>query len=99
MPQQTTVLYQLVQQVPWEQFAELSAEPAHAADIRSFTAKSHLVALIYAQLIGAASLREIELGIGELRLILRQPGRRLIERRLERAGIDQIGRASCRERV
>jgi hypothetical protein len=63
VPQQTTVLYQLVQQVPWEQFAELSAEPAHAADIRSFTAKSHLVALIYAQLIGAASLREIELGM------------------------------------
>jgi len=63
VPQQDTVLYQLLQQVPWEQFAELSAEPAHAAENRGFTAKSHLVALIFAQLIGAASLREIALGM------------------------------------
>jgi Transposase DDE domain/Domain of unknown function (DUF4372) len=60
VPQQDTVLYQLLQQVPWERFAELSAEPAHAAKVRSFTTKSHLVALIFAQLIGAASLEEIE---------------------------------------
>jgi DDE family transposase/uncharacterized protein DUF4372 len=60
---QNTVLYQLLQQVPWEQFAELSAEPAHAAKVRGFSAKSHLVALIYAQLIGAGSLDAIELGM------------------------------------
>jgi len=60
---QNTVLYQLLQQVPWEQFAELSAEPAHAAENRGFTPRSHLVTLIYAQLIGAASLREIALGM------------------------------------
>jgi transposase len=63
VPQQDTVLYQLLQQVPWKQFAELSADPAHAAEDRGFTPKSHLVALIYAQLIGAASLREIKLGM------------------------------------
>lgn len=63
MPQQDTVLYQLLQQVPWALFAELSAEPAHAAETRGFTPKSHLVALIYAQLIGAASLGDIELGM------------------------------------
>jgi transposase len=56
-------LYQLLQQVPWETFAELSAEPAHAFKNRGFTPKSHLVALIFAQLIGAASLGEIELGM------------------------------------
>jgi hypothetical protein len=60
---QDTVLYQLLQQVPWQPFAELSAEPAHAYRDRGFTAKSHLVTLIYAQLIGAGSLREIELGM------------------------------------
>jgi Domain of unknown function (DUF4372) len=60
---QDTVLYQLLQQVAWELFAELSAEPAHAAEVRRFSAKSHLVALIYAQLIGAASLSEIEVGM------------------------------------
>jgi transposase len=60
---QDTVLYQLLQQVPWQRFAELSAEPAYAAKVRAFTAQSHLVALIYAQLIGAASLREISLGM------------------------------------
>lgn len=63
MQPQNTVLYQLLQQVPWEQFAELSAEPAHAAKVRGFSAKSHLVALIYAQLIGAGSLDAIELGM------------------------------------
>ena len=63
MRPQDTVLYQLLQQVPWELFAELSTEPAHAADVRGFSTKSHLVALIYAQLIGAASLREIEVGM------------------------------------
>jgi hypothetical protein len=61
--QQDTVLYQLLQQLPWQRFAELSTEPAHAAADRGFTPKSHLVALIYAQLIGATSLGEIELGM------------------------------------
>lgn len=63
MLQQNTVLYQLLQQVPWQRFAELSAEPGLAAENRGFTPKSHLVALIYAQLIGATSLEEIELGM------------------------------------
>jgi len=63
VPKQDTVLYQLLQQVPWPRFAELSAEPAHACRDRGFTAKNHLVTLIYAQLIGAGSLREIELGM------------------------------------
>jgi Transposase DDE domain/Domain of unknown function (DUF4372) len=60
---QDTVLYQLLQQVPWQQFAELSAEPAYAAKVRGFTAESHLVALVFAQLIGATSLREIALAM------------------------------------
>jgi Transposase DDE domain/Domain of unknown function (DUF4372) len=60
---QDTVLYQLLQQVPWERFAELSTEPAYATHVRDFTAKDHLVALIFAQLIGATSLGEIELGM------------------------------------
>jgi len=63
VPQQDTVLYQLLRQVPWEQFAQLSAEPAHAVKDCGFTPKSHLVALIFAQLIGADSLREIALGM------------------------------------
>jgi Transposase DDE domain/Domain of unknown function (DUF4372) len=61
--QQNTVLYQLLQQVPWPRFAELSAEPAYAVKVRDVTAKSHLVALVFAQLTGAASLREISLGM------------------------------------
>jgi len=59
----TTVLYQLLQQVPWERFAQLAAEPAYARRVRGFNAESHLVALLYAQLSGAASLGEIELGM------------------------------------
>ena len=79
MPGQHTVLSQLVQRVPWARFAQLAAEPAYAHATRGFTAKSHLVALLYAQLIGAASLREIELGMAsqaaQLAALAVQPAR------------------------
>jgi hypothetical protein len=58
-----SVFHGLLKHVPWDVFDRLVA--AHAADrrVRHLTTKSQLVALLYAQLEGAASLREIEAGL------------------------------------
>ncbi len=63
VPKQDSVLHAVLQQVPWDEFERLRA--AHGADRheRGFSARSQLVALLYAQLAGAASLRDIEAGM------------------------------------
>src|SRR5665647_100955 len=60
MLHQNSVFHSVLKQVPWHRFDRLVDE--HHADkhIRSLTTKSQLIALIYAQLSGAQSLREIE---------------------------------------
>jgi hypothetical protein len=63
MRHDNSVLHQVLKHVPWSRLAELVAE--HQADkhVRRLSTKSHLVALVYGQLSGAASLREIEMGL------------------------------------
>ena len=63
MRHQNSVLHQLLKFVPWERFDRLVE--AHAADrrIRRLSTKSQLVALMYGQLCGAQSLREIQQGM------------------------------------
>ena len=60
MLHQNSVFHSVLKHVPWHRFERLVDE--HAADkhIRTLTTKSQLIALIYAQLSGAQSLREIE---------------------------------------
>jgi Transposase DDE domain/Domain of unknown function (DUF4372) len=60
MLHQNSVFHGGLKHVPWERFARLVDE--HNADkhVRQLTTKSQLIALIYAQLSGAQSLREIE---------------------------------------
>lgn len=60
MLHQNSVFHGVLKQVPWHRFDRLVDE--HQADkhVRSLTTKSQLIALIYAQLAGASSLREIE---------------------------------------
>jgi hypothetical protein len=60
MLHQNSVFHGVLKHVPWSRFAQLVDE--HDADkhVRQLTTKSQLVALIYAQLSGAQSLREIE---------------------------------------
>lgn len=64
MPHQNTVLHGLLRQVRWDCFEALVRE--HGADDaeRGFTARRHLVAMLYAQLSGASALREVEAGLG-----------------------------------
>ena len=63
MPHQNIAFHDLLKRVPWGFFDSLVA--AHRADagVRRLPTKSQLVALLYAQLSGASSLREIEAGL------------------------------------
>jgi IS4 transposase len=58
-----SVFHSVLKHVPWADFARLVE--AHGADegVRRLTTKSQLVALLYGQLSGAVSLREIEAGL------------------------------------
>jgi IS4 transposase len=60
MLHQNSVFHSVLKQIPWHRFGRLVDE--HRADkhVRTLTTKGQLVALIYAQLSGAQSLREIE---------------------------------------
>src|SRR5688572_21984156 len=63
MRHQNSVLHQILKLIPWSQFEQLVDK--HDADkhVRRLTTKSQLVAMLYAQLTQAASLREIEAGL------------------------------------
>lgn len=63
MRHHNSLFHQLLQFVPWRTFDQLVEH--HGADrgVRRLTTKSQLVALLYGQLSGAQSLREIELGM------------------------------------
>jgi hypothetical protein len=63
MQHQNSVFHDLLKHVPWGAFEHLVA--AHGADarIRRLTTKSQFVALLYGQLAGASSLREITTGL------------------------------------
>jgi len=63
MRHQNSVFHSLVKHVPWSEFERLVE--AHGADrgVRHLTTKSQLVALLYGQLAGASSLREVVTGL------------------------------------
>lgn len=60
MRHHNSLFHQMLQFVPWNRFEQLVA--SHGADtrVRRLTTKSQLVALLYGQLSGAQSLRDIE---------------------------------------
>jgi hypothetical protein len=60
---ENSVFHDLLKPIPWGAFEDLVE--AHGADgrIRRLTTKSQLVALLYGQLSGASSLREITTGL------------------------------------
>lgn len=60
MRHHNSVLHGLLKQVPWAVFDKLVDEHAADAGVRTLSTKSQLVALLYAQLSGSVSLREIE---------------------------------------
>lgn len=59
MPHQNSVFHDLLKQMPWEEFDRLVEEYGADFRVRQLTTKSQFVAMLYAQLSGASSLREI----------------------------------------
>jgi hypothetical protein len=60
MRHHNSVLHGVLKQVPWAVFDQLVDEHGADAGVRRLSTRAQLVALLYAQLAGAASLREIE---------------------------------------
>jgi hypothetical protein len=58
-----SVFHQLLKHLPWEDFDALVKEHRADARVRRLTTRSQFLAMLYGQLAGAASLREIVGGI------------------------------------
>jgi IS4 transposase len=63
MRHENSVLHQILKQIPWPAFDRLVEKHRSDKHVRRLTTKSQLVALLYGQLSGAQSLREIEAGL------------------------------------
>jgi hypothetical protein len=64
MRHHNSVFHDMLKHVPWATFEALVDEHDADARVRQLTTKSQFVALLYAQLAGASSLREIEAALG-----------------------------------
>ena len=80
MRHQNSVLHDLLKQVPWDKFDQLVS--AHGADkhVRRLSTKSQFIALLYGQLSGASSLREIVGGLESHAARLYHVGGRTVSR-------------------
>lgn len=63
MRHKNSVFHDMLKQVPWDAFDRLVEQRRADFRVRQLTTKSQFVALLYGQLSGAASLREIEAGL------------------------------------
>lgn len=63
MRHQNSVLHSVLKHVPWSAFDQLVEEHGADARVRRLTTKSQFVALLYGQLSGAVSLREVVTGL------------------------------------
>jgi IS4 transposase len=63
MRHEKSVFHELLKQVPWHRFDRLVEDYGADGRVRRLSTKSQLVALLYGQLSGAASLREIVTGL------------------------------------
>jgi hypothetical protein len=80
MRHQNSVLHDVLKRIPWDLFDQLVEQ--HGSDYRSrrLSTKDQLVALLYGQFSGAASLREIEAGLSSHRARLYHLGSRPVKR-------------------
>ena len=63
MRHENSVFHGILKHVPWREFDRLVDEQGADFRVRQLTTKSQFVALLYGQLSGAASLREIVTGL------------------------------------
>jgi len=80
MRHQNSVLHEVLKRIPWDVFDRLVA--AHGSDwrVRRLSTKDQFVALLYGQLSGASSLREITAGLESHRARLYHLGSRPVQR-------------------
>ena len=80
MRHQNSVFHELLKHLPWGEFDRLVS--AHQADsrVRRLTTKSQFVALLYGQLAGATSLRDIVTGLQSHQARLYHLGARPVQR-------------------
>jgi hypothetical protein len=74
VPHQNIVFHALLKQVPWHVVDELVKEHEADRDRRALTARSHLIAMLYAQFSEARGLREIETSLQSYAGKIRQLG-------------------------
>jgi hypothetical protein len=63
VPHHHSVFHDVLKLVPWWKLDDLITELGARAEARTLSAKQHLIAMLYAQLFGAQSLRSIETGL------------------------------------
>lgn len=80
MPHHNSVFHGLLKHVPWDAFDRLVEEHGADARVRQLTTKGQLVALLYGQLSGAASLRAIVAGVRSHQARLYHLGGETVER-------------------
>lgn len=80
MRHENSVFHQLTKHIPWAVFDD--AVSAHGADhrVRRLRTRDQFLALLYGQLSGASSLREIEDGLGSHESLLYHAGLRRVSR-------------------
>jgi hypothetical protein len=80
MRHQNSVLHDVLKRIPWDVFDRLVAEHGSDWRVRRLNTKDQLVALLYGQLSGASSLREIVAGLESHRARLYHLGSRPVQR-------------------
>lgn len=80
MRHHNSVLHGLLKHIPWSVFDDLVEQHGADARVRRLSTKSQLVALLYGQLAGAASLREIETAMSSHSARLYHLGARAVSR-------------------
>ena len=63
MPHQNTVFHALTKNIPWDEFERIVDKRRSDFRVRRLDTRSQFLAMLYAQLSGASSLREIEAGL------------------------------------
>lgn len=80
MRHHNSVFHDLLKRVPWDEFDRLTGEYRADHRVRRLSTKSQFIALLYGQLSGAASLREIVGGLESHALRLYHIGGRTVSR-------------------
>jgi hypothetical protein len=80
MRHQNSVLHDVLKRIPWDLFERIVAEQGSDRRVRRLSTKDQLVALLYGQLSGASSLREITAGLESHQARLYHLGARPVQR-------------------